>query len=256
MAAAVGEALARGGGGGGGAGTAAQAAPARHRCAASPSSSPASTRRRRPRCDVQLVPRRRRRLDAYPEDGDARRPVADAPALRGRGPRRLRGGARGVQADLVAPDARRRAPAPPPPPPAPAAAAPRRAPPVLPASYVDRWDREHVRLPCSPRAGARPPRRGAAAADAVARAARRAVAAAGGRRRAARRDEGGARRDRRPLEAVGAPRVRHRFPRRRRARARFFGASIITPCALALRLPELCPDGLPLLRRGHASPSA
>ena len=45
---------------------------------------------------------------------------------------------------------------------APAAAAAAPAPPVLPASYVDRWDREHVRLPCSPRQRAQA-RRGAAA---------------------------------------------------------------------------------------------
>ena len=154
-------ARARGGGGGGGAGGGAGGAT--HTTAAR-----LHLRRRRLRRvggGRAGAPARRRRRRARRVPGGRRRerPVADAPALRGRGPRRLRGGARARQADLVAPDETTPRSAPPPPRPRPPPPPPRRRRRCCRRRSVDRWDREHVRLPCSPRhrahAPAAPPRR-------------------------------------------------------------------------------------------------
>ena len=190
-------------------------------------------------------------LDAYPEDGDASGPSPTHLLCEDAGHdafEAAREESKPIWSRQTLDAALRAAAAAP----APAAAAAAPAPPVLPASYVDRWDREHVRLPCSPRHRAHA-RRGAAApptlwhvlrdvlspppadADALLGAMKAVRDAIGGRWK------------------LSALREYVTAILDDGDRARFFGATLPHLCALALRLPELCPDGLPLLRRGHAS---
>lgn len=114
----------------------------------------------------------------------------------------------------------------------------------LPAEYVDAWDREHVRLPCSPRCTTST---GEPLWDVLCRALHPAPADADGLLAAMKKVR----------KAVGG---RWRFDAFREfiklelsdaERKTWFGVTLPHICDLALRLPRLCATPLPLLLRGR-----
>ncbi len=129
-----------------------------------------------------------------------------------------------------------------------AAAPPRqREPWQLPASYVDRWDRTHVRLPCSPRLHSRLGSGGTAWSVLT--------STLSSPPRHVRTLVGAMRTIRGALGGVWTLRGTHHVVATLMSdaeRAIFFDRTLPHMCALALRLPALFPSGVPLLLRGRA----
>ena len=117
---------------------------------------------------------------------------------------------------------------------------------TLPSSYVDAWDREHVRLPCSPRCVDRD---GVAVWTTICRALHpppadtlRLLSSL----KRVRRALGAHHHDYRGLQELLVTELSEG------ERQHFFGVTLPHVCRLALRLPALFPQPLPLLQRGRA----